>query len=499
MKGKRAALAALLPLLLWTSAATQVAAQLRVGVAVDVPNAQPQVPVVGMGGINGSPTALPLNPSLSGSLTPTLSAPAVSLNTPALLSVPQANALAAETKGTKSLTPAVAAALSVSIHAAPSKSDEVRAEAAKAVAAWKAARAEAAGAQTPVTPEATAANLDALFDGSLPTSKRVLDRADSLGLSAGALGLAISESKSVSEAADRLSNLGVLGPKEAVVARAEVDEFRFLLTRVWRAAAPELPSPYAVDSSWSVPALKVERDGVVYFVHGVAHGQGAPPRRGAVLKLARESVASGDALYSEQNLPAYYGYAAGRETLDHKAPAGYPVTVVNAAPGFTAASLKIKRAIDWAVSPGTAVAAAVWTALHAASPFGWIALAAALLLAFYTLTGGLPLLRMKRRRRAAEARAAGLADMAEQYADEAKNFFVAKPDLEVLRGLELPQPLGGIEGDPYSVRSRAIADAVAADAAAKGAKAVHLVVGHLHAHEVAWRLANGPRPKTQNS
>ena len=75
---------------------------------------------------------------------------------------------------------------------------------------------------------------------------------------------------------------------------------------------------------------------------------------------------------------------------------------------------------------------------------------------------------------------------------------MAKPDLEVLRGLELPQPLGAT-ADALSVRSRAIADAVAASAAASGARTAHVVVGHLHAHEVAARLASGPRTPVPGS
>jgi hypothetical protein len=278
------------------------------------------------------------------------------------------------------------------------------------------------------------------------------------------------------------------------------DTFRFLLTRIWRKSAPALPASFAVDESWAIPALVVERDGTTFFVHAVPHGQLAPPRRGAVLALARHVSAAGRALYSEQNLPAYYGYTAGRETLDHAAADGYPVSVVAAAPGFTKASMLVKRVIDWAVSPGTAVAATIWAALSPDQPLPWLALAAALALAFAVLTGGLPYLRWKRRRRAAAARRDGFADQAEQYADEARHFFVAKPDLEILRGLELPQPLGGQVGDVYSIRSRAIADAVSADAAVSAAKDVHLVVGHMHAHEVAWRLANGPKvpaPRSQ--
>lgn len=492
--------AVLLTLLLSPSAAAPAAAQLRVGIAVAVEGSsvRPQVPVVGMGVINGLPTSLPLNTTLS--LSPSLSAPSalpsISALSPVELNAAKTPLPALETSKTSGLTPsATPIALAVPVFSAASKADDARAEAAKAVADWKSARSAAGGASGPA-PVELSAKLDALFDGSMPTASVVLGRAESLGLSEGALGLAISESKTAAEAAARLSALGVLGAKEAALARSEEDEFRFLLTRVWRAAAPQIPASYKIDESFPVAALKVERDGTTYFVHAVAHGQTAPPRRGAVLSLARQVLAAGHALYSEQNLPAYYGYKAGLETLDHKAPDGYPTTIVVAAPQYTRATLALKRAIDWLVSPGTALAAAAWALVQPASPWAWLALAAASLLAFVTLTGGLPLLRLRRRRRAAEARAAGLADMAEQYADEARNFFVSKPDLEVLRGLELPQPLGGSATDAYSVRSRAIADAVAADAASSGAKTAHLIVGHLHAHEVAWRLANPPERRS---
>lgn len=265
------------------------------------------------------------------------------------------------------------------------------------------------------------------------------------------------------------------------------DEFRFLLTRVWRKTSSSIPAPFPVDKTFSVPALTVVRDGVTYYVHGVAHGQLGAPRRGAVLSAIRAIAASGEALYSEQNLPAHYGYTAGFETLDHET----PVRVVPAAPGYSPLTLLLKRAIDWAVAPGSAFAALAWLLASPASILPWLLFPLTGALAFFVLSGGLPLMAWKRRRLAASVRSQGLPDLADQYADEASHFFVSKPDLDVLRGLELPQPLGATS-DRFSVRSRAIADAVSAHAASTGASAVHLVVGHLHAHEVAARLASGP-------
>lgn len=326
----------------------------------------------------------------------------------------------------------------------------------------------------------------------------MLSRAESRSLSHASLARALSDSKTPSEAADRLSALGVLGATEAVLAKSRGDEFRFLLTRLWRKTAPSIPAAFQVDGTFGVPALEVERDGVAYFVHAVTHGQLGAPRRAAVLSLVRRVAAAGHALYSEQNLPAYYGYKTGFETLDHASTEGAPAMVVAAAPRYTHATLLLKSVIDWAAAPGSFLAALAWVIAAPASPPAWALMSALGVLAWLVLTGGLPLMSWKRRRLAAQARAEGLEDIAEQYEDEARNFFVAKPDLEVLRGLELPQPLGAA-ADPFSVRSRAIADAVAADAASSGASAVHVVVGHMHAHEVAWRLAEGPRNRAPES
>lgn len=408
------------------------------------------------------------------SLSPSLSAPSVS---PSLIAV------------------VLPVSLSQAVLPAASKAADLRAEAVKAVSDWKTSHpASALTAAQSVAPSISADNpsfqLDALFDGLLPTSREVLSRAESRSLHPVSLARALSDSKSPTDAASRLSALGILGSKEAFLAASNEDEFRFLLTRLWRKTAQSLSADSQIDASFGIPALKVQRDGTTYFVHAVAHGQFGPPRRAAVLSLVRRVQAAGHALYSEQNLPAYYGYKSGFETLDHAASA-LP-SVVPAAPGYTRATLLLKRAIDWVVAPGSALAALGWVIAVPASAPAWVLLPILSVLSWLVLTGGLPLMRWKRRRLAAGARAEGFEDIAEQYADEAANFFVAKPDLKILKGLELPQPLGATS-DPLSARSRAIADAVAADAATSGASAVHLVVGHLHAHEIVWCLAEGPR------
>jgi len=429
------------------------------------------------------PAALPLN-SLSLSLSPSLSVPSVS---------PALNSVVLPILNSPSVAVQSPSSLSVAVKPSPSISDDVRREAAKSVSDWRAARS-AAIPETSAQTESV--RLDALFDGSLPTSNEVLDRARILGLNDSVLAQTLSDSRSQEDAAARLSALGVLGRKEAALAGPEEAVFRFLLTRVWRKTAPSIPAAAAVDKSFAIPALKVERDGITYYVHAVAHGQAGAPRRGALLSMVRSLHAASREVYSEQNLPAYYGYRAGFETLDHAG--GATPKIVAAAPGYDDATLFLKRALDWAVSPGSALAALAWVVAFPASPWGWILLPLLAALAAYTLTGGLPYMAWKRRRLAAGARAEGLEDIAEQYADEAKHFFVSKPDLGILRGMELPQPLGATD-DRLSFRSRAIADAVAKDAAAKGTATVHLVVGHLHAHEVAARLKAGPNSPVPGS
>jgi len=434
--------------------------------------------------LNESSTPLPLK---SLSLTPSLS--------PAVSPTPNSVVLPVLTRPSVAVAVQSPLSFSVSVSPAASKADEIRSEAARTVAEWKSAR-EAVPAV--VSPEAPSLHLDALFDGSLPSSKEVLARAASRRVDEAALAQALSLSQSPSDAASRLSALGVLGPKESSLAARNEPEFRFLLTRLWRKTSSSIAAPFPVDESFRVPALKVEKDGIVYLVHGVAHGKYGAPRRGAVLSTVRRALAAGHAVYSEQNLPAYYGYKAGIETLDHASASGAPAKVVPAAPGFTRASLLLKRAIDWAVAPGSALAALAWAIASPATVFAWLLLPLAGVLCWVILSGGLPLMAWRRRIIAEGARGEGLEDIADQYADEAEHFFVTKPDLEVLRGLELPQPLGAT-GDALSVRSRAIADAVADDAAAAGAGTVHVVVGHLHAHEVAARLASGPRTPVPGS
>lgn len=468
--------------------ATTATAQTRVSV-VDG-QFSPVTAAAGGRALSGNPTnvvgTLPSGLSLS-ALSSVLPAPSVNPL--------KAVSVQAQTKVTGVHAQAVPAALTPSavVLGPASKADDIKREAAEAVAAWRAKQAGNAPSAKAPSPDVPVDALDSFFDGSLPSSREVLSRAAKKGLTPAALGLAVAESKTTAEAASRLRALGALGNQEAALSESDPENFRFLLTRLWREASPSIPGEFSVDKTWGVDALKVERGGVTYYVHAVAHGRHVAPRRGAVLAMAAKLEKAGRALYSEQNLPAYYGYTTGKETLDHRAPDGYPTTVVAAAPGWSKPGLVFKNLLDRLIAPGSAIAAAVWAAVQPANALSWLALAAALLLSFTMLTSGIVVRRWRHLSRAADARKNGWDDIAAQYADEARWFFTAKPDLEAIRSLELPQPLAS-SADPYSIRSRAIADAVAADAAAAGASEAHLVVGHLHAHEVAWRLKHGPRP-----
>ncbi len=441
-------------------------------------------------------------PSLNTSLTPGLSAPSLGE------AVLPGSALSVSVKAVQPQSavpvsvPTALKPASVTA-AAPSKADDFRKEVADAVAGWKAKRAAETAGESPLhgqelPPSLKAEALDALFDGSLPASREVLERAAASDLDVAALGLAISESKTTDEAAKRLMALGVLGPLETALATADPDSFRFLLVRLWRRAAPSIPAQFKSDDSFGLPALKVERGGVTYWVHGVTHGQRGAPRRGAVLKTAANIEKAGHALYSEHHLPLHYGYGYGHETLDQAAADGSPAEIAPAANGLSRAQIRAAKLIDWLVSPGSAIGAAVWAVASHGAPLALLAVLLTGVYAWLVLTGSLPLIRMKRRARAARARADGFEDMADQYAEEADLFLVASPKAEDVRGLELPKPLGIDATDSFTKRSLAIADAAAAHAAAAGAANVHLIVGHLHAQEVAWRLS-APAPESQIS
>jgi hypothetical protein len=361
-------------------------------------------------------------------------------------------------------------------------------QAARTVAEWKASRAPNAAAEPSETASVLLPHESINFDGSAPQSDEVLALVGRLRIDSAAIGRAISDSRTLNEATLRLNGMGLFTLSQLhALGVAEVRE-RMLLQALWRRTAPFIAAPFPTDSSWGVPALKVATSRATYFVHGLNHGSFVVSHRGDVLRAVRKIAAEGHALYSEQNFPINYGYTYGRETRDHViSPAGQ-VLVQGAAQGFSAAAVRLTRILGDVLRGGGALLTGGWLALTPANPP-----ASVLFLLFAASAAGLAAAPWVRRlamlRRAAVNRRDGYFDDADHFEGLAKHTMTGKADLEALRTLELPGALRA-EEDLWSRRSRAIADAVAEDAAARGSGEVHLIVGAAHAHETAWRLAH---------
>jgi hypothetical protein len=299
-----------------------------------------------------------------------------------------------------------------------------------------------------------------------------------------AVGAAIAESKSVDEAFARVVKTGALSPEK--VPQDPTDRL-YALKRLWDHAAPAYAEgKIAVDSGWAVPALRVENAGTTYLVHPVAHGQLYPPNRRAVLRLVGQIKESGGALYSEEKLPSHYGFAFGRETMDHRVDQGLPIAVEPAAGGVSDGAMRfVYRAFTAAAL--TPLALALPQIID--HPSKLVIVPALLYLAFLAVlrSGLLPFYRFEKWGLSRQARALGAPEMAEQLRREAGALHRARLDaLEVLR-LHLP-PGPGAEHDAFAARSEAMAKAVAEDAKAAEAKVVHLLVGYKHAADIGWRL-----------
>jgi hypothetical protein len=247
-----------------------------------------------------------------------------------------------------------------------------------------------------------------------------------------------------------------------------------------------------VDASWAVPAIKVERGGKTYLVHGVAHGQIYPPNRRDVSRLVAQIKAQKQALYSEQGLPIHYGFDYGLETLDREMGEsnGVPTRVIDAARGLFAGGIPAVHAIlRWAAVGGVGY---TWVraAFNAADPLVW-ALAIGLTAGLWLLKRGLqPLYRLKTLSEAKKADQLGSPHIAANKRREAAVFYGPRVAAEDIMRLHLP-PGPGAAADSLSPRSVAIAAAAAASAAA----VVHVLVGYRHAAEIAWRLAGKEGPQ----
>jgi hypothetical protein len=298
------------------------------------------------------------------------------------------------------------------------------------------------------------------------------------------VGAAIAEAPSVDAAFAKLVADG--GLKAEAVPQDPTDKL-YALKRLWDHAAPAYAEgKIAVDASWAVPALRVENGGTTFLIHPVAHGQLYPPNKRPVGRLVKQIEKAGEALYSEQYLPSHYAFSYGRETADHGVDEGAPISVGPAARGVPAGALKAFHAAVVAAAL-TPLALAAPQILH--NPALATILPAVLYAAFLAVvrSGLLPFYRWGQEQRAREARTLGAEELAAQLSREAAALHKATLDpLEVLR-LHLP-PGPGAESDPFAARSAAMAKAVAEDAAAAGAKVVHLLVGYKHAADIGWRL-----------
>jgi hypothetical protein len=379
---------------------------------------------------------------------------------PVRLSVPSAGVV--PSRAVPSLAPALPA-----LNDAPKPGAVLRAEAAETVAQWRAARAAAPAPL--VAPEASA-------------PKAVLTAEQT----AAAATDAIIAAKGVDEALGSLVSLGVL--KAEALPEGPTDRLA-LLKRVWdgvssKRAAELLP----VDSGWAVPALRVQRGGKTYLVHGVAHGQYYPAHRGTVMRLVKQVSAEGSVLLSEQRIPEHYGFSYGLETLDHAVVAhDERAEVVKAARGLPPAAIGAVHALMRLGALGGVGYAWARAALQGVDPLAWgLALAGTAVL--YLLWRGMqPLNRLSVLAGAREADALGSPQLAEQLRREAQAFFTKPVKAEDVRALHLP-PGPAAASNEFSPRSAAIA---AAAQAAEGA-VVHVLVGYKHAAEIAWRLAGYP-------
>lgn len=279
-----------------------------------------------------------------------------------------------------------------------------------------------------------------------------------------------------------LDSLGVAA--EPVADRSAVDESLFW-SNLWDASGGVR---HSVDDSWAVPAVRVERGGVSYFIHPVAHGQLMPHRRGAVARLAREVKERGGALYWEQNLPAFYGIPAGREVRDHAVLTDSPVTVVPADRAETRAAAWKRRA-EAAVVYALPTAAAAWAVYAPLEPAAWLLLAALGAFAWAAATSLRPIRRLAHFNDAMEAGRLGMGQLALRLKRETEVWFARRLDARELGRLDVPLSLADA-ADPVVRRSVALADAVAADAAAAE---VHVVAGYRHAYHMADRLVQGPK------
>jgi hypothetical protein len=323
----------------------------------------------------------------------------------------------------------------------------------------------------------------AFFDASrtLPEASAVLELAVQTGIEKGALARAIGGAATQDEAAGNLARLGLIKP-----GRYAPLDLKYMLLRLWYESAP---AP-KMDGTWAVPALVASKGGVTYYVHGVAHGQIRPAGRSRVLSLVRGLEAEGKPLYSEENFPMAYGFSWGKETLDHASEGGSPAALAEARErAGSPAALLLRRALNLALSPGSLLIPLPALLSDPSSALAWTALAALAAFNFSVETSMLPWQRLLSFWYARQAEAIGEGDMAHHLRAYARLVQRGGADASDALRVELPMPLKAEESSGSTLRSKAMAEAIARDAAESRAKEVHVLAGLNHAQELAWNLS----------
>jgi hypothetical protein len=270
---------------------------------------------------------------------------------------------------------------------------------------------------------------------------------------------------------------------------------RDVLEQVWYHAAPRTPREHPLDRSWDVPAVVAQGAGVTYYVHAhfphPAKVGLVAPQSGRVRRLVGALKMSGQALYSEQNLPKAYKYGYGIEVVDREPTTGEPLHEVRLREPVWRSSPLLSAAAKAAWAAATMGAAAAAVAVQPDSPWSWALLALAAAYNYAFLTAWVPLRRLQELLRARALERDGDSSGASGLKRWAKAVLTTRPNLDAFRRVQLPLPESTYRATAFGARAKAIASAVSRDAAARGLSEVHILTGANHADELARLLADG--------
>lgn len=294
---------------------------------------------------------------------------------------------------------------------------------------------------------------------SLLTAALIQARAETIGLEPAVIVEKIKDSQNLKDLQSRFEGSGLLKRGE-LDAYLEEDALtlRYITHKLWAEATDSAKPAVEIDQTRALPALVVHAGGVRYSIHGIAHGVVRPIREREVRKLVDSLQKNGAALYSEQNLPAFFRYSYGAETLDQRILEGEPISLRDVPPlqaGFSAASARaFLSALSW------------------------------------VLPSSLPFFHIRFRHLSRLAANIGYQDMADYFTDKARIAYGWRWDLKKVLFNQLPMPLKASIHPDDAARSKAMAEIIAKDAAARGLKEAHIITGANHTAEIAWYLAH---------